>query len=199
MNDFLKHLGKQVANKFVDLIALVVASIAIFISINQGKTQKEFERINKQPLLNIEFIKVDNAYKKGFKLSNQGFGPAIVISFKYYLNKKDFENDSNSFQKWLPYINDSLEYKFEDINFLTEGYIIGQNESSKDIFLLGTTANTHISEAYPSSFFDSNTAGFMEKLVIEIEYKSINPLDKYTYYLRFGENLKPSNHRESRE
>jgi len=199
MKNFIKKLSIQIGNKFVDLIAIIVACIAIIISINQGISQKEFERINKQPLLNIEFIKVDDATKKGIRLSNLGFGPAIIKSFKYYLNEKDVGNASKTYYKWLPRIEDSLEFKFEDINYLAEGNIIGEKDSNEDIFLLGTSARIYLSKENPGTFYNSKTARFIAGIVIEIEYQSINPIDQYTYYLRFGDGLEPSNYRENRK
>lgn len=196
--NYIKKLGAIIGEKFVDLMALLVAVLAVIITINQGSTQKEFERLNKQPLLNIEFIKVDDATKKGLKLSNLGFGPAIIRSFNYYLNEEDFIRKKNKYYQWLPHIEDSLQFVFT-LNYLTDGFVLGEKDSYKDIFLLETTGQHYVSKENPGTFYNSNTKKFMERIVIEIEYKSMNPLDQYTYYLRYGEILVPSNYREARK
>ncbi|WP_136465217.1 hypothetical protein [Flagellimonas onchidii] len=198
MNKIIRTIISVVGRKFVDIMALVVAFIAVLISINQSKTQKEIERINKQPLLQITFIKVDSETKKGFKLTNLGFGPAIIKSYRYYLNMEDYKNGTNEKSKWIPALESKLEFIFEDINNLNENYVVGEKDSDKDVFLLGTTAKYTTSESIkPMMFFNSNTSKVMDNIVIEIEYTSMNPLDEYYYYLRYSENQFPNNYRKT--
>lgn len=185
----------------LDIVAVIVACVAVYISVVQGGTQKEIERVSKQPLLQIELTQANYEPLKGFRLSNLGFGPAIIKSFRFYLNEDEYLNHPDRHHEaWLPTLTDSLGYIFERINFLTTAYAIGEKDSNKDIYLLGTTA-TQFSfgeTEFPLNFFDSRTKHMLSNIIIEIEYTSMNPLDNYVYYLRYGENQKPSNYREQR-
>jgi hypothetical protein len=96
----LSGIKDQIMKKFVDITAVVIATIAVVVSINQANTQKKLEIINKQPLLNIEFIKADSEIEKGFVLRNVGFGPAIIKSFRFYNNQEDYEKNI-SYHEWL--------------------------------------------------------------------------------------------------
>lgn len=190
---FFKTIGEQFSKKFVDIMALVVAIAAVTISMVQVNMQREFERIKQQPVLSIEFHRVDSEPMKGFKLSNVGYGPAVIKSFKYYLNDSDFRDDSSHIQ-WNTNAPPFTELKFEKINYFTEGYIIAE----KELFILGTTASVRFVDN-PISFYTSLTAKVMDSIIIEIEYTSMNPLDEYTYLLRFCGTRNPTNYREERD
>lgn len=183
---------QKLKEKFLDIMALLIALAAFIVSFQQGNTQKKLEVLNKQPLLNIEFIKADSqvtAPMKGFLLKNQGFGPAIITSFKHYKNENAFQN-GQSFHEWLNSDGIShtilMPFRFEEINVLNKGYVI-TNNTDGNIFILGTKQ---------SNFFNTDTRKSMDSVIIEIEYKSISPFDTHIYYLRFCENFNENNLRE---
>jgi hypothetical protein len=176
--------------KPLDLAALFVAICALGVSFYQGTVQSKLEVINKQPLLNIEFIKNDSEEEKGFKITNAGFGPAIITSFTIYNNENSRLN-KKGYDMWLENSNvrfykDNKIY-FHEINNLTNGYVMPTG-SENSLFLLGTTE---------SNFYNSLTAHFMNKVVIEIRYKSISYFDDKEYLLIFCENSSINNKRSA--
>ena len=179
-NGMLKYKG-------IDLLALVVSIVAIIVTFTQGSSQTKLAKASLQPHLTIELIKVDSEPKKGILLKNVGNGPAIITSFKYYKDRKDFENKI-SHQEWI-YPGNKFMFEvdttiiFQDINFLTEGYAVA-HDPEKSLFLLGTNSG---------KFYDSPTAKSLEKIIIEIEYKSIIKKDKETYHLKFSESFISNN------
>jgi hypothetical protein len=186
-SNFFSPILKQMREKFLDIMAIVVAVIAIVISTNQGKSQNELTLSNWRPMLAMEYIKSDSAIEKGLLIKNVGFGPAIIQSFRYYRNEEDYQKKI-SYQEWL---NDSgfsrsgilLGFRFVDINYFTRGYVLA-NRTEGDLFLLGTKAN---------NYYGSDTDSSLQKVIVEIEYSSIASADKHTYYLRFCENFLSNN------
>src|SRR5688500_10134040 len=174
--NFFQVIGKQLPNKFFDLIALIVAAIAVFVSVKQGNTQRNLTIANWQPQLVIEYIKTNYEIKKGFLLKNVGFGPAVIASFKYFRNEKEY--DANiGYMEWLNEKGYSksgilLGVPFEDVNYLTRGYVLS-NKTEDNLFLLGTR---------DSLFYNSPTAQSLDSVIIEITYKGITQADKNTYY-----------------
>jgi len=172
-------------------MALIVAIAAVVVTVIQGNTQEKLEVVNKQPLLLIEYNKADSQEKKGFLLRNVGFGPAIIESFKFYRNQRDYDNN-RSFHKWLDSIGNGvfpMECCFDDINFLNEGYVVTTDQNPA-LYLLGTDT---------SFFYNSSTAKYMDSVIIDIQYRSISPFDNNIYYLRYCENFVKNNIRRPSE
>jgi hypothetical protein len=192
MKKFLINLGNQAKEKFIDLMALFISTVAVFISIRQGTTQKRLEILNKQPLLNIEFIKHDSSkIAKGLLVNNVGFGPAIVESFKIYLNNRDF-NKKLAYSQWLDSSGNFIfpvEYYFDDIVFLNPGYVL-TTDPREPLYLLAKDT---------TRFYPLRSRQYMDSLIIEIEYKSISPFDNTMYYLRFCELFRENNIRDRKQ
>lgn len=189
-NNFIINLINQAKEKFIDLMALLISAVAVFISIRQGYTQEGLEISNKQPLLNIEFIKGDSSkIPKGLLLNNFGFGPAIIKSFKIYKNNRDYEKN-RGFNTWSDSSGDFLlpfQFYFDEAVFLNPSYVIPTNPREPLYLLAKDTLD----------FYNTATRHNMDSLIIEIEYESMSPLDKNTiYYLRYCELLKENNIRD---
>lgn len=197
---FKKYLGtiwSQLGKKFVELMALLVAAIAVMISVKQGDVQKEVERVNKQPLLQIEYSKANYQKVKGFEVKNVGYGPAIIKSFKVFKNKIEKEKGKIASKDWEPLLDiKTLQFKFEYVNYLAEGYVMGEKEGDNQIHLLGTSATELWSGEKAFQYSGSKIDSTLSNVIIDIEYKSINPLDEYTYFLSFCDSKKPSNSRD---
>ena len=184
-----KSILTQLKDNIVELMALLVSISALLYAILQGNTQEKLEIVNKQPLLVIEFNKTDFLDTKGFLLTNAGFGPAIIESFRYSINEQEFKN-KKFHTEWL----DSTRYakalflglNFKHVNVLEPGFVI---KNDRELYLLGTI------EKKP--FYGTQTEKSMSNAIIEIWYTSISPLDKNRYYLRYCENFKKNNVRDS--
>ncbi len=198
IKNYFLLIWSQLGKKFVDLMALFVATIALIISIKQSDVQKEIERVNKQPLLLIEYSKANYQKVKGFEIKNVGYGPAIIKSFKIYKNKVEKDKGLAS-DDWAPFLNtEMLQFKFEYVNYLADGYIMGEKENDNKIHLLGTSGDELWNDEELIQYSGSKIDSILANIIIDIEYKSINPLDEYTYFLSFCENRKPSNYRDIR-
>ena len=185
-----KFFRNNINLKLSDFLTLFVAIVALFISIRQGKTQTNIDLANSSPYLQFTFNEVNREPIKGIKISNLGTGPAKVISFKYYLNEKQY-NNSVSQDQWLPHLEDSLQYIFEYINNIPKDFILGSRDSYYEMYLLGTTAMNLSSKNEGDAvgdFYNSNTKRVLKDLIIEVEYMSLNSLDKNIYLSRFSVN-----------
>lgn len=192
-----KSLLIQLKEHIIDIMAVIVAATAVFISVNQSKIDNEYQRLDKQPLLYIEFIELDSEVMKGFKLYNHGFGPAIIKDFTVYGTKDDYEHKLNQGEDFLSTVGNKLGYFFNKMNNLPDEYVLAQNDN---LFLLGTDA-----QIFPKNrpfidtingFYHSQTKKNMNQMVIEIIYESMNPNDKYQYKLRFCPSMEPINKSE---
>jgi len=173
----------------IDIAALLIATLAVVISLIQMKTQKNLEITNKQPLLAIEFLKVDEENKKGFTINNFGLGPAIIDSFCIYKNQRDYEKGVK-YHEWLDSSNFfilPLTGKFEPINNLEPGFILA---SGRTLFLVGTDT---------SSFYCTTNARYLDSTIVELKYRSISSIDDNIYYLKFCELFKTNNSRKEGE
>ncbi len=198
-------------DKAIDIAALVVAVCAILVSIDTATRQDDLsiqsEKESHRPLLHIMFRKSDTNDMAGLMLKNLGRGTAEIKSFKYYLNKSDL--DSSQFQKswinsrgrlkFIPNDNDPLH--FEEINTLDAGDLIPATERG-DIYLVGTEKfklSKRVEkrkDKHKQAFYGSETMKAMDKLIIEIEYKSLSSHDQdTTYFLRFCERFPLKNAR----
>lgn len=176
-------------DKAIDLAALAVAICALWLSIRQVDIQRRLEITNKQPLLTIEFIKIDSLPEKGFKISNAGFGPAIITSFMIYNNL----NEKKGSNKWIEENAPDVRFgnpdniSFYEINNLTKDFVIATGKEN-ELFLLGTKSR---------NFYNSVTSKNMSNVIIEVKYKSISHFDDQEYCLRFSENSAINNRRST--
>lgn len=188
----------QLKEHIIDIMAFLVALTAVIISVNQSRIDNEYQRLDKQPLLYIEFIELDSEEMKGFKLYNHGFGPAIIKDFTVYGTKEDYKQKLNPKEDFLSAVGPKLGYFFDKVNNLPDEYVLAQNES---IFLIGTCADSIMNYFIPNEitnkFYNSQTKKNMNQMVIEIIYKSMNPNDKYQYKLRFCPSMEPINKNET--
>lgn len=97
------------------LIAVVIALIAVFISIWQGYEQRRHNRLSVKPILTFDAISHNNY--KSIRLSNDGLGPAIVKRF--IISEKGTQFDASEGNPWteikqLPNIQYSEMYYFDD-------------------------------------------------------------------------------------
>ena len=196
MKAFFVSVLNQLKAKIVESIAVLVAALSLWVSIEQGNTQKEIALMEKRPFLIIEHHRVDFEAMNGLILKNQGNGAAIIESFKIFRNAEDTVGS----ETWLPHVENQLGFIFEKINYLSKGYLI-PGKGSEDIYLLGTTSNVIIngSGEQPGQYYGSATAQAIGQMRVEIEYRSFyDDLDKRTYVLSFSEGREnlPSNYRE---
>jgi hypothetical protein len=192
MSDALKRLFQsaltQLGNKFVDIMALIIAIAAVVVSVRQSETQTKIEILNKQPLLLLMLIRQEAPDdKNGFLLKNIGFGPALIKSFKYYDSQQEYKRGA-SHQKWphpKGYIGSVyVNFDFTTANDLEQDDVIKLEET---LYLLGTR---------DILFPYSKAADSMRGVIIEIEYKSLNPIDTTTYYLKFCDRFIVNNIRQ---
>ena len=196
MKAFFVSVLNQLKAKIVESIAVLVAALSLWVSIEQGNTQKEIALMEKRPFLIIEHHRVDFEAMNGLILKNQGNGAAIIESFKIFRNAEDTVGS----ETWLPHVENQLGFIFEKINYLSKGYLI-PGKGSEDIYLLGTTSNVIIngSGEQPGQYYGSATAQAIGQMRVEIEYRSFyDDLDKRTYVVSFSEGREnlPSNYRE---
>jgi hypothetical protein len=175
-------------------MAVVVAIIAVVITFIQGQTQKQLQITSWKPVLVMELIKSDADSTKGFLLKNVGFGPAEVVSFRYYKDSNAFEQqewneqwlDTNGFF-FLGKDMDSIHWDM--INFLNPGYLLSSQPGDNTLFLLGTK----------TPIYNRNASKTLGQAIVEIKYISISKLDKDTNYLRFCEIFQKNNIRDRKE
>ncbi|WP_040006195.1 hypothetical protein [Fibrisoma limi] len=197
-NNFIKAVIEQFKNNFIDIIALIVAVIAVIISIQQGESQKKMTLAGWQPVLAIELLKaglkIDSTNLKGILLRNVGFGPAEIKEFRYYKDSTAYENKIYN-QKWLNESDKFISFSsldgfgWSEINFLNEGYVLPREVGDNKLYLLGT----------PKPIYETSVRPVLENIIIEIKYKSLSSEDTTTYYLRFCENFIKNNIRDSLE
>lgn len=180
-------------NKVIDIIAVLIAALALTYTIYQSskniKLQKEQTEYSiklslekEKPFLQADFKKIDIEAYKGIVISNKGAGPAKILSFKYYLNQDDF-NNTLSRTEWLEegyrtFAKSTInKIDFEEFNFLTKEYVISPGKEG-EIFLMRTSKK---------KFHDTQARKDIEKIILEIEYESLNSLDSNVYFLRYKE------------
>lgn len=188
----------------IDIFALVISIMALGYTVFQHKqtvalqtsqTQKQemLEISKSRPYFQIEFLKVDSEMDKGILLENVGSGPGVIYSFKYYVNESAYAR-GEFYNSWL---RDEIRFKnkscsnlifseenncFEELNILTNGYVITPGENGK-IFLLREEDN----------IYEKRISDDIANLIIEIEYKSLSPYDEEIYYLKYSENFLVNN------
>lgn len=87
--------------KLQSLIAIIIAIVALGISIWQGFEQRQHNRLSVKPLLNFEVIAHNQT--KSIMLSNDGLGPAIIKGF--YINLDGDIIDAESQNPWNPVLD----------------------------------------------------------------------------------------------
>ena len=112
MKAFFVSVLNQLKAKIVESIAVLVAALSLWVSIEQGNTQKEIALMEKRPFLIIEHHRVDFEAMNGLILKNQGNGAAIIESFKIFRNAEDTVGS----ETWLPHVENQLGFIFEKIN-----------------------------------------------------------------------------------
>ena len=90
--------------KIQSLIAILVAILALAISIWQGFEERKHNRLSVKPLLNFETVSHNQT--KSIRLSNDGLGPAIIKGFYVYLDGEQLDaNIQNPWTKVLEHRN----------------------------------------------------------------------------------------------
>lgn len=176
----------------VDVIAIILAAAALIYSVYEHNQTIKIQKIQteraiklelekEKPYLQISFRKLDSELEKGIVMNNVGSGPARIISFKYYIDEDSFKK-SKGLTSWLDengYLTFSKDtMMFEEINVFDNGYVQVSGRQNEIFFLKQI-----------DSFYKSQARLDMEKLIIEIEYQSLNPFDTKIYYLRFCESF----------
>lgn len=185
-----KTLKQKFSEKFIDLMALLTAIGALTVSVWQCQTQERLQVLDKQPVLLIEFHKIHedttkrDTIKKGLWISNVGFGPAEIVSYKVYKNREAYSANSSK-TDILKAIGSELGlYVYE--NVLTRGYVIKQGDG---FYLIQIDSVKEFNYSIERKLVDS--------LILELKYKSLSPFDEEKYYLRYGELFIENNIRDS--
>ncbi|MCW5521189.1 hypothetical protein J1N09_15175 [Aureitalea sp. L0-47] len=193
-------MGNSKLKLSIEILTIVIAAGALVYSViehqqtvklQKAQTERaiQLELEKEKPYLQIVFRKIDSEKEKGLVLTNVGPGPARITSFRYFLDEFAFQNDS-SLTSWL---NDKSKLTFskdtlliEEINFLDNGYVVAPGRNNELYFL----------KQIAPKFYNTQAQKDMDNLIIEIEYKSLNPFDKATYFLRYCEKFKTNNIRD---
>ncbi len=80
-----------------DLSSLLVALLALYIAIRNARVQREHQRLSVKPKLICWRIFRGPSHKLyGFKLINNGLGPAEITSIQLYLDGSIIDSDHNA-------------------------------------------------------------------------------------------------------
>jgi len=220
-----KNKEKITMSKKVELaiaiLGFFLAIASLFYTYFQFQDQFELAQqthiAQSKPHLIIEYNKADGNKIKGLLLKNVGIGPAEIIEFNIYPNRKQYESGQPR-KAWL---DKNEKFWFEPaftyypLNFLTPGHVISQ-DGNGDLYLIGTdgngltplgvnlinnkrrTAPQCISKTQEEKncilkFSDTKDKEILEKVIVEIRYTSLSDIDKNIYTLTFSEKFIENN------
>lgn len=197
---------------FIDKAGLIIALISLALawygfdhSVKSSEKQNEIaievEIAQHRPMLYMEFNKVDSYEDNGLVLKNIGNGTAIIKDYKYYFDKDELKT-SPGHQSWLTdngVLRFQHKFDYEKITMLVPGTAVLFNENGID--LLATRGYLRGEQKKPGnykeeSFYFSDERKTIEKIIVEIEYKSLSQFDDSTYFLRFSESFVQNNIRD---
>ena len=75
-------------NKIIACVAVLVSIIALSFSINEGKKNREHQKLSVQPHLEVRFHFLENI--SGYELINNGLGPAKITSFRVFIDNIEY-------------------------------------------------------------------------------------------------------------
>lgn len=81
-------------NKAISIPTIVLACVAVVISIWQGCETRHHNKLSVKPFLGIRFSISKNDPLMGVWIENNGFGPAIIKDFFVYLDRQPTRIDS---------------------------------------------------------------------------------------------------------
>ena len=193
-------MSESKSKSWVDYVTIFIAISALGFSLyqfdqtvtrqeNQTELEKKLEIEKVKPVLQITFRKADSEQERGFVVSNVGGGPALITSFKYYLDSLGFVKKDN-LKSWLneygyPFVTADTK-DFSDWTILVEGHHIPPGKDN-EIFLFKNNRK---------KFYNSQARKDLENVIVEIEYKSLTSLDDSTYYLLYCEKFEKNNQRD---
>lgn len=106
------------SEKIQSLIAILIALMALFISLWQGFEQRRHNRYSVRPLLTYDI----NSYNltKSIRLSNDGLGPALIKRFVLEIDGEKLDAEDGN--PWKQVVEKrGLQGKFSEMYYFSEG------------------------------------------------------------------------------
>ena len=155
-----KKTNHYSSEKILSISAIFIAVVSITIGIWQGIETRKHNRLSVQPKLEISYSVSKNDF--GYRLVNNGLGPAVITEKKIFIDKKEIDNSGFS----------GYEYFLEKLD-LAERYAGQGVVSPGSTIKAGKNINIIKFHLYESDEVETLLPKIYNRVSIEIEYQSM--------------------------
>ncbi len=168
--------NKEILNKIVPIAAIIMATVAVVISILQGCETRKHNRLSVTPILNIYTIEPEMTSTKldktfGLFMVNNGTGPAIINKVSLFVDGVFMEGEKNGWPEALLNENLILDENWIRYYSLDNGSAIRPGQTVKLLYNIPELSNIELL---------TRLANTLSKLHYKVDYKSIYKEEEFT-------------------